>query len=73
MSEFNNLKNFCQFISTGANQLIEEYGNAEACRLFEEHLFNLMIEADVDEAAAARLSVELTMITFNRDLIETSN
>lgn len=66
----NNLKNFCQFLDTGAIDLIDEFGSTEARRLFNEHLFNLMVEADVDEQVAIRLSDELMKMTFDRDFAE---
>lgn len=70
MIDFNHLKNFCDFLATGCDNLLAEYEPSEARRLFCEHLYNLMYEADVDGLRADLLSEILTKMMFDEYLAE---
>lgn len=64
MKEFNHLKNLCEFLYAGSEQINSIFDDEfpfdenEARRLFSEHAFNLMVEdgAGVDEEMARRLA-----------------
>lgn len=66
MNEFNHLKNLCEFLNSVDNFnecFVDDncpYDEAEARALFSEHVFNLLLAADVEEQMANSMSDALT-------------
>lgn len=71
MNEFNHLKNLCEFLDDIDNFNAcfvddgAQYDEAAARELFSEHIYNLLLQADVEEQMASSMSDALTA-TFYR-------